>query len=175
MKLSNLGAINMPVITDHIYQHNVYMKKMCFDRAETVYQGHHHHYDHVTLVASGKVKVKFAAVPEANLEEEVKEYSGVSMFVTRAFRTHEITALEDNTVVCCVHAVRDDNGEVIDIPSDITQPVDSEESLKKILIEQNKKIERGRAFTATTAKKLELIERAEEEGTLVPGSGDMLI
>lgn len=148
---------------------------MCFDKAETVYQGHHHHYDHVTLVASGKVRVKFTAVPEANLEEEIKEYSGVSMFVTRAFRTHEITALEDNTVVCCVHAVRDEKGELVNIPSDVSEPVDSVDALKKVLEEQNIKMEKGRAFTASTAQKLALIERADQEGTLLPGSGDMLI
>lgn len=165
----------MPVSTEHIYQHNLYMKKMVFDKAETVYQGHHHTYDHVTLVASGKVRVKFNAVPEANLDEEVKEYTGVSMFVTRAFRTHEVTALEDNTVVCCVHVVRDSDGEVVDIPSDVDRPVESVEALKEILDKQNKTLEKGLAFTATTAQKLELIDKAEKEGTLVKGSGDMLI
>ena len=29
-------------------------------------------------------------------------------------RDHELTALEDNTIACCIHGVRDDSGDIVD-------------------------------------------------------------
>ena len=153
---------NQQIEMEHFFQHNVFLKKMIFKEKGMVYCGHHHDYDHVTLVAAGKVSVKFGPVPEGDLPEEIKEYAGTSMFVTRSYREHEITALEDNTIVCCVHAIRDEKGEIIGIPSH----VDKNEA----------KIQMGRmAFDMTPEEKLKSVLRAEEEGTLKPGNADILI
>lgn len=165
------------VVTNHIYQHNIYMKEMKFDDNAT-YCGHHHDYDHITLVASGKVRVKFGAVPSAGIPEEIKEYTGVSTFVTRSFREHEITAIEPNTVVYCVHALRDVNGEVI-IPEIDEDHKHNPDYQFQSQAEVNKAIgdaQLGRmAFTATDKDLDGMIKRADKEGTLVPNSGDMLI
>ena len=153
---------NKDIDMSHSYQHNVYVKTMRFKESGFMYCGHHHTYDHVTLVASGKVRVKFGAVPEGNLPEEEKEYTGSSMFVTRSYREHEITALEDNTIVCCIHAIRNIDGEIIthDIPSHI----------------DNAKNKIGpMAYDMTPEEKLRSILRAEEEGTLRLGNADNLI
>lgn len=164
---------NEQVRMEHAFQHNIYLKKMFFNAQGSVYKGHHHDYDHVTLVASGKVRVRFAAVPEAFLPAEEKEYSGVSMFVTRCFREHEITALEDNTVVCCIHAIRDANGQVIDPPSELK---DHQLNNMNDLANALRGFELGRfAFSATPEDKEHMIKRAIQEGTLEEGSGDKLI
>ena len=105
---------NKDIDMSHSYQHNVYVKTMRFKESGFMYCGHHHTYDHVTLVASGKVRVKFGAVPEGNLPEEEKEYTGSSMFVTRSYREHEITALEDKTVCSCIHAIKTTDNEIVD-------------------------------------------------------------
>lgn len=168
--------INMS--TEHIMQHNVYVKKMSFPEKDTVYCGHHHDYDHVTMVTKGRVRVKFLAVPEAGIDEEVKEYSAVETFVTRSFREHEITTLEPETVVCCIHAIREENGNPVvpEVPSEHLHDPDykfhSWEKVSAAL--KDKKIQR-RAFTATLEDKHKMIVRAEKEGTLVAGSGDMLL
>ena len=165
------------VVTNHVYQHNVYLKEMKFEDGAT-YCGHHHDYDHITLVASGKVRVKFGAVPQAGIPEETREYTAVSTFVTRSFREHEITSLEPNTVVCCVHALRDVNGEVI-IPEmdeehhhDPDHKLQSQKDFDAAL--GDAKLGR-KAFTATDVELDQMIKRADKEGTLVENSGDQLI
>lgn len=162
---------------NHIYQHNVYVKEMRFTESNQTYCGHHHDYDHVTMVAAGKVRVKFAAIPEAGIEEEVKEYNAVSTFVTRSFREHEITALTPDTVVCCIHAIRDVNGEIIVPEIDEEHKHDPDHkfhSMNQVARTIGKKSGRM-AFTATEQDKDKMFKRAEKEGTLVQGSGDMLL
>lgn len=165
------------VSTEHVFQHNVYVKKMSFPDSGTTYCGHHHDYDHVTMVASGKVRVKFSAVPEAGIGEEIKEYNAVSTFVTRSFREHEITSLEPDTVVCCIHAVRDKDGEIVipETPSDKVHDPDHRFHSMKEVASTVKKIPGRMAFTASLKDKQNMLIRAEKEGTLVPNSGDMLI
>ena len=170
---SNKGA----VVTNHIYQHNIYMKEMKFADNAT-YCGHHHDYDHITLVASGRVRVKFGAVPEAGIEEEIKEYTAVTTFVTRSFREHEITALDPDTVVYCVHALRDQNGEVIipDIDDDHRHDPDHKFQSQSEVNKAIGEAKLGRmAFTATPEDMDKMIKRGDKEGTLVQNSGDMLI
>ena len=162
-------------------QHNIFVKQMDFDDANITYCGHHHEYDHVTMVASGKVRVKFGAVPFAGIPEETKEYSAVSMFVTRAFRTHEITALEPNTSVCCIHALRTKDGDIYepDVPKDhfveSTPSVNISNSTDKIQFPPN--ATNVKAFNAFENPKVlnEILSVAQKEGTLKPGSQDELI
>lgn len=173
-RFKNVGK---EIDTKLIFQHNIFVKQMNFGDANVTYCGHHHDYDHVTLVASGKVRVKFAAVPEAGIPEEVKEYTGVSTFITRSFREHEITSLEPNTVVCCVHAVREENGEIVVPEVDDEHRHDPDHKfhgwgdIEKIV---GKKPQRM-AFTAQPVDLDKMIRRADEEGTLVTNSADKLL
>lgn len=157
------NKFNDEIFMQHAYRDNIYVKTMTFKQSGLVYCGHHHTYDHVTLVASGKVKVKFGAVPEGDLPEEEKEYTGSSMFVTRSYREHEITSLEDNTVVCCIHAIRNKNGEImsVDLPSSIQGGKKDEMA--------------GFAFEMSSKDVLKKVIEAEQEGILYPGNADTLI
>jgi quercetin dioxygenase-like cupin family protein len=87
---------------------SIYVHAMIFAKAGDANQGHAHTYDHFTLIARGKVRV------ESNGREvDVPELEIV--FIPKNV-VHRITALEDNTVVCCLHALhsRDDPGEILD-------------------------------------------------------------
>lgn len=157
--------------------HNIFVKQMDFSGPNSTYCGHHHEYDHVTLVASGRVRVKFSAVPAAGIPEEEAEYSAVTMFITRAFRTHEITALEPNTTVCCVHALRTEDGEIYqpDVPREYVKgEINQEPSFRTPSGIRNPLAFNG--FADSELKKYDKILRtAEKEGTLEPGSQDRLI
>jgi hypothetical protein len=158
----------------NIYQHNIFMREMSFPESHTTYCGHHHFYDHVTMVASGKVRVKFNAVPEANIPEEIKEYSAVDMFVTRSFRTHEITSLEPNTTVCCIHAIREKNGEIVEpqLPDNLKHDTNFKfKDVYEIEAITDKKLKRV-MFDAYPADLKKLLDRGNVEGTVVPGSQD---
>lgn len=91
---------------------NVFVKLHRFKNAGDTYQGHSHVFDHITLLATGSVLMKH--------DKGEKQYTAPYLIVTPKNITHEFTALEDGTVFCCIHAVRD-GSEVDDVASqDIT-------------------------------------------------------
>lgn len=93
---------------------NLFCKQMFFTKAGDVEQGHCHNFDHTTLLGSGSVEVK------AN--GKVTKFTAPQMIFIKADVEHEITALEDNTVAYCIHAIRDGDGveDIID-PSGIPE------------------------------------------------------
>jgi hypothetical protein len=92
---------------------NVFVKLHHFVRVGDTHQGHSHTFDHITLLSSGAVKMV-----DDNGEQE---YKAPHLIVTPKGVKHQFTALEPNTVFCCVHAIRDGDG-VNDVASqDITQ------------------------------------------------------
>lgn len=91
---------------------NVFVKLHHFVRKGDTHQGHAHTFDHITLLASGSVLMKH--------DNGEAEYKAPHLIVTPKGITHQFTALEPNTVFCCVHAIRDGDG-VDDVASpDIT-------------------------------------------------------
>lgn len=163
---------NINLKVRNIYQHNIYIREMTFPDSHTTYCGHHHFYDHVTLVASGRVRVKFDSIPQANIPEEIKEYGAVDMFVTRSFRTHEITSLEPNTVVCCIHALREKDGNILEpeVLEEHKHNTDLRYSKEEMLAiaKNTKRI----SLDANSVELGRLLKRGDKEGTAVPGSQD---
>lgn len=91
---------------------NVFVKMHHFYDAGGTHQGHAHKFDHITLLASGKVLMKH--------DNGEQEFTAPHLIVTPKGVTHQFTALEPNTVFCCIHAIRDGDG-VDDVASpDIT-------------------------------------------------------
>ena len=87
---------------------SIYVHAMIFDKAGDMNQGHAHTYDHFTLVARGGVRIEYNGrsldVPELEI-----------IFIPKNV-VHRMTALEDNTVVSCLHALhsRDNPGDILD-------------------------------------------------------------
>jgi len=74
--------------------------------------GHKHTFDHITLLARGSLQLDTDAGREIHVAPK--------LFVTKRGVQHKFTALEPNTVMCCVQAIRD--GDDIDdvAPENIT-------------------------------------------------------
>jgi hypothetical protein len=161
----------------HAYSHNVFVKMHQIENAGVQYKGHYHNYDHTTLVATGKVKVLFGEVPEAGLKEEERIYSAPSMFITRAFRRHTITTLEENTTFCCIHAIRDDDGDPINhIAEDkIIEQFTPKKEIKINPIPSNIHNRMTLSYQVDAIQYDEILYRADKEGSLEPGSQDDLI
>lgn len=83
--------------------------------------GHTHHFDHVTLLARGKVRVEVAGYP-------AKEFTAPTFIVIKKEHKHRFTALEDDTLYYCVFALRDVDGEVTDFFSGDNSPYGSADS-----------------------------------------------
>jgi quercetin dioxygenase-like cupin family protein len=91
---------------------NVFCRMMHFDKAGDSNQGHLHDYDHVTLVATGSVKVI--------VEGKESTFTAPHFIFINKDKEHQLIALEDNTVAVCIHGARDESGDIID-PSYIPQ------------------------------------------------------
>jgi quercetin dioxygenase-like cupin family protein len=91
---------------------NLFVNLHLFINTGDTHQGHAHFFDHITLLATGKVLMKH--------DKGEQEFTAPHLIVTPKGVSHQFTALESNTVFCCIHAIRD-GSEVDDIASqDIT-------------------------------------------------------
>jgi quercetin dioxygenase-like cupin family protein len=71
---------------------------MTFEKAGDQDEGHIHNFDHITLLSKGSVKV--------DVEGQVTEFKAPHMIYITAGKSHFLTALEDDTVASCLHALR---------------------------------------------------------------------
>ena len=83
--------------------------------------GHTHHFDHVTLLVKGKVRVDVDGYPS-------KEFTAPTFIVIKKEHKHKFTALEPETLYYCVFAIRDVNGNVSDFYSGDNSPYGSADS-----------------------------------------------
>lgn len=97
---------------------NLYSRQMHFEKAGDVEHGHTHPFDHLTLLASGSLKV--------TVEGKETVFKAPHMIYIHKDKNHELVALEDNTVAYCIHALRDGNGvdDILD-PNMIPEGVDA--------------------------------------------------
>lgn len=87
---------------------NVFVKMHHFLNAGDTMSGHAHVFDHITLLASGKVLMKH--------DSGEQEFDAPHLIVTPKSVKHQFLALSNNTVLCCIHAIRD--GDEIDNVAD---------------------------------------------------------
>lgn len=109
-------------VTDVKLVDNVFVKLHQFIGAGDTHQGHAHAFDHITLLASGKLLMKH--------DNGEQEFTAPHLIVTPKGITHQFTALAPNTVFCCIHAVRDGDG-VDDVASQDITPEQAFELLTK--------------------------------------------
>lgn len=103
---------------------NLFSRQMHFEKAGDTEIGHTHQFDHLTLLAKGRLQV--------TVEGVTSEFTAPQMIWIHKDKVHELVALVDDTVAYCIHALRDKNdNEIIDpsmIPAgvsalEISQPV----------------------------------------------------
>ncbi len=78
---------------------NLYSRMMYFAKAGDVEVGHTHQFDHLTLLAKGKLRV--------TVDDHSSEFTAPHMIYIHKDKVHELVALTDATVAYCIHALRD--------------------------------------------------------------------
>jgi hypothetical protein len=84
---------------------NVYTRSMTFKNKGDVEVGHCHTYDHATLLSHGTVLYEILDGFNGNTVE-YREFSAPNMIFVAKDKFHRLTALEDQTVCACIHALR---------------------------------------------------------------------
>lgn len=103
---------------------NVFSRLMFFKQAGDVEQGHKHHYDHATLVSSGSVRYEVLDSQNPEVVIATKEFIAPAFVFVHKDEVHRITALQDNTVCACIHALRDESGQLLE-PDYLIDEVDA--------------------------------------------------
>lgn len=114
--MSDIPLVDMKIVD------NVFVKMHHFIRAGDSHDGHSHTFDHITLLSSGSVKMIH--------DKGEAEYKAPYLIVTPKGIKHQFTALEPNTVFCCIHAIRESDDIDGVAPQDIN-PDQALELLKK--------------------------------------------
>jgi len=105
---------------------NLFSRQMHFKKAGDLERGHTHPFDHLTLLASGSLRV--------TVNGNTTDFQAPHMIYIKAEHNHELVALEDNTVAYCIHALRDGNGvdDIID-PKSIPKGVNPMDLAKPLV------------------------------------------
>lgn len=103
---------------------NLWSRMMHFEKIGDKELGHMHQFDHLTLLAKGKLQV--------TVEKYTTVFEAPHMIYIHKDKQHELMALEDNTIAYCIHALRDGNGvdDIVD-PTMIPEGVDLSVNLTK--------------------------------------------
>lgn len=107
--------MNESVIEEHGFVGNIWIRQNYLRQAGDTAGGHLHYHDHVSLLVQGSVSVQVGDLP-------IKEFVAPTYIVIKKNYKHTITALEDKTVFYCLYAMRDIEGNVVDIYQDTNVP-----------------------------------------------------
>jgi quercetin dioxygenase-like cupin family protein len=108
--------------TDVKIADNVFVKMYQFENVGDTHAGHAHVFDHITLLSSGSVLM--------NHDNGEQTFVAPYLIVTPKGVNHQFTALEPNTVFCCIHAIRE-GSEVDDVASQDITPTEAFNLLSK--------------------------------------------
>lgn len=89
------------------YFGNIWVRQNILEKEGESHPGHKHYFDHVTLLARGKVQVEVEG-------HDSKEFEAPTFIVIKKEHEHKITALTDDALYYCVFALRDNDGNVVD-------------------------------------------------------------
>ena len=103
----------MSVQTDIRLVDNVFVKMMHLYFAGDHVHSHTHTFDHITLLSKGSVVMR--------AKDKETTYIAPTLIVTPKGTLHEFVALENDCLLCCIHAIRDGD-DVDDVaPQSITE------------------------------------------------------
>lgn len=87
---------------------NIWVRQNILEKAGETFGGHKHEFDHVSLLTKGKVRVEVDG-------HVAKEFEAPTFIVIKKDYEHNFIALEDDVNWYCVFALRDLDGEVVEI------------------------------------------------------------
>jgi len=128
--MNNIGDVN-----ELGYFGNIWVRSHKLNKDQDNGGGHVHHFDHITLLISGKVQVEVEG-------QTPKIFTAPKFIVIKKEHKHRFLALEDGTVYYCVFALRDIDGNVTDIYSGDNSPYGALDE-NEVVIEQLKELDKN--------------------------------
>jgi quercetin dioxygenase-like cupin family protein len=99
---------------------NLWVRMMYFTKTGDRNEGHVHNFDHITLLSKGSVEV--------DVEGNKTKFTAPQLIYIAKGKRHYLTALEDDTIASCLHALRTGEREedILDpsmIPAGVQNPL----------------------------------------------------
>ncbi len=85
---------------------NVFIRMMTFDKAGDIEEGHTHEFDHVTLLSKGSLKI--------TVDGKDTTFTAPHLIFIAKDKEHRLEALEDGTIACCIHGIRNSSEDLVD-------------------------------------------------------------
>lgn len=93
---------------------NIYVRQMVLAKDGDIIDGHGHNFDHTTYIPRGGARFDLLGETDEVLKTVVKRATdGYNFILIRAGVRHRITATEDNTLLHCVYAHRNPQGDIV--------------------------------------------------------------
>lgn len=89
---------------------NIYLRPNLLNADRPVIYGHTHNFDHTTFVQQGKVRV-IARKDGVEIADQV--FTAPDFFLVKADVEHEIINLVEESLVYCIYAHRNPQGEIV--------------------------------------------------------------
>lgn len=107
---------------------NVYIRRMIFKQAGIIELGHTHKFDHISYVSSGSISVQVYDQENKEMLPPKVFNAPATIFIAKGL-VHQLKSLEDNTVVSCIHALRDITDDIVSpemlpVPSSLLQTME---------------------------------------------------
>jgi hypothetical protein len=137
---------------------NVFSRLLHFRKKGDSESGHAHIYDHATLISSGSVRYEVLDGQDGNVIASKDVVAPNFVFVEKN-KYHRITALENNTVCACIHALRTNDEELVE-PDFFIESTNTTGRLSQIIKEKT-----GKAimpFSDEHARNLEKVNNVNE-------------
>ena len=87
---------------------NIWVRQNVLEKEGEKFGGHKHEFDHVSLLTKGSVRVEVEGHPP-------KEFTAPTFIIIKKEHNHDFIALEDDVNWYCVFALRDLDGQVVEV------------------------------------------------------------
>ena len=87
---------------------NIWVRQNTLEKTGERFGGHKHEFDHVSLLTKGSVRVEVEGY-------EPKEFTAPTFIVIKKEHSHDFVALENDVNWYCVFALRDLDGQVVEV------------------------------------------------------------
>lgn len=94
---------------------NIFIRPNILAKEGDTVKGHAHNFDHTTYVCRGSVRITRTKPNGDTLSKVIRSVDTYPFVMILAEDTHEIVALEDDTVFHCIYAHRTPQGEVTQV------------------------------------------------------------
>jgi hypothetical protein len=105
---------------------NLFVRQMHFKNVGDSETSHMHQFDHMTLLAKGKLQI--------TVDNQVSEFVAPHIIYINKDKIHELVAMSPDTVAYCIHPLRGPGQEDIIDPNMVPKGIELQQMLESLVV-----------------------------------------